>query len=129
MPELDLESSLAKYLADDQLQQGRQAGPAIPSRPSRLYRVGQGAVIGANAADAASTLHGWGMGDGENNGLIGTSPAKLVLAKSLGSAGLLGLMHLVAGAGHPKIAGAMGLGMAAVPAAATVHNLRRPWAK
>lgn len=122
---------IAQYAQQAALSQEAPSLQALRAEdgPGKLYRAGQIASIAGPAFDALTTLHGWYLGDAEQNGLIGNDPKKLLLIKGLSSAARLGLMKILESTGHPKIAGAMGLGATAPEVAAGIRNIRRPWAQ
>lgn len=142
MPITPFSPNALKAIADDQLAQEQQgqapqgsntyATPELAKNArnmhdkvanSGLYRAGQAAFLGTNAADFYTTNQA--ISDPhleEKNTLLGKSPISVNAVKGLITAGTLYGMHNLANSGHRKLAGIVGMVSSAIPALAAWHN-------
>lgn len=80
-------------------------------------------IIGANAADIATTIAAKNRGAREGNPVIGDDNARLLALKGLSTAGQIALLHEL-GKNHPTAAKLTGYAISALPAIAAIHNTR-----
>lgn len=114
-------SELAKYIPKND----PTTTDSRPNESQPLYRIGQMAATGGNVADLATSLNLLSKpGFRESNPLMGGSTGAQLAGKTAATLGELYGMHKLAQAGHPKIAGGLGLMFGAIPAIAAIHNAR-----